>query len=150
MPFMCQICETVYRFGVCPKCYPPSLRGRKSMYKIKPICSRCGITMDVYIMGVTVVEMAFDPPRPYSMISADEHKCRSCGFKVISVFADKPFSRHHDEDFKSRMLEIANTNPMNIRVEWEHLPLANWSEDPVAYLLEWLRLELLAKSIKED
>ena len=118
------------------------------MYKIKPICSRCGITMDVHMQGVTVVEMAYDPPTPYAMISADEFKCQSCGFKIISGYGDKPFSRHHNDDFKSKMLEIANTNPMKIRVEWEHLPLANWSEDPVAYLLEWLRLEPLAKATK--
>jgi len=150
MPFMCQICETVYRFGVCPKCYPPSLRGRKTMYRIRPMCSQCGIKMDVDMIGVTVVEMAHDPPSPYAMISADEHKCRSCGLKVVGVFADNPYSRSHDDDFNSKLWEIAQDNPMKVRVEWEYLPPAGWSEDPVAYLLEWLRTEPIAKSTKED
>jgi len=120
------------------------------MYKIKPICTQCGLEMDVNMLGVTVVEMAFNPPSPYAMVSADEYKCRSCSYRVISGYGDKPFSRHHDDDFKSRLLGLANANPMKIRVEWEHLPTAICSEDPVAYLLEWLRTEPIAKSTKED
>lgn len=149
MPFMCQICETVYSFGVCPKCYPPSLRGRKLMYRLRPMCSQCGVKMDVDVIGVTVIEMAHDPPRPYAMISADEYKCRSCGLKVVGVFADNPYTHCHDDDFKSSLVELMNTVPMKIRVEWEHLPPANWQEDPVAYLVEWAKLEPFVNNEKE-
>jgi len=138
MPYICQICGTMYQFGICPKCAPPRMKSEEPMYKTKPICSKCGISMEVHMIGLTLVEMAFDPPVPYAMISVDEYKCPSCGCKVISKFADKPFSRHHDEDFKPKLLVQANTNPMKIRVEWEHIPSAHQSENPVAYLIEWL------------
>lgn len=150
MPYICQTCGKFYCFGACPECFPPIKEPEKPMYKIKPICSRCGITMDVHMQGVILVEMAFNPPSPYALVSADEYKCRSCSYRIISGFGDKPFSRHHDEDFKSRLLELANTNPMKIRVQWEHLPTAIYSEDPVAYLLEWLRTERMAKATKEE
>ena len=120
------------------------------MYRLIPMCSQCGISMDVDVIGVTVVEMAHDPPRPYAMISADEHKCRSCGFKVVSVFANNPFSDITDSGFKSRLLEIVNNVPMKIRVEWEYLPPANWQEDPVAYLVEWAKLEPFVNNEKEE
>lgn len=118
------------------------------MYRLTPMCSQCGIMMDEHIRGVTVVSMALDPPTPRAMIMADEYKCRSCGCKVITEFGEKPFSRHNDKDFKA-MLTLAIRNPMKIRVEWEHLPPANWQDDPVAYLVEWAKLEPFVNNKKE-
>jgi len=101
------------------------------------------------MIGLTLVEMAFDPPAPYTMISVDEHVCPSCGCRIVSNFADNPFSRHNDSDFKPKLHELLRHHPTKIRVEWEHLPSAHQSEDPVAYLIEWLRTEPMAKSKKE-
>ena len=148
MPYICQTCGTIYQFGVCPKCAPPSMRSEGPMYRTKPICSKCGISMEVHMQGVTVIEMAHNPPEPYTMIMADEYKCRSCDCKVIGAFGNEPFSQYGNVEFKA-MLEIAIRNPMKIRIEWEHLPSAHQSEDPVAYLIEWLRTEPMAKSKKE-
>ena len=117
--------------------------------KTKPICSQCGISMDEHMRGVTVVEMAHDPPTPRAMTMADEYKCRSCGCKVIGAFGKASFSRRHDDDFKSRLVELMNTVPMKIRVEWEYLPPANWQDDPVAYLVEWAKLEPFVNNKKE-
>ena len=105
--------------------------------------------MEIHIRGVTVVSMSHDPPTPCSMTMADEFNCRGCGYKVISEFGKAPFSHHYDEDFKSRLLEIMNTNPINVRVAWEHLPPANWQDDPVGYLVEWAKLEPFVNNTKE-
>lgn len=111
--------------------------------KIYPICCACGLNMKVHKQGVTVVEMAFNPPAPYCMISADEYACRNCDIKVIGhlAFASQPFSRHNDDDFKSKLWELVQDHPELVRVNWEHLPQAQMREDPIGYLLEWLRKE---------
>ena len=111
--------------------------------KILPICCACGLNMSIHTQGVTVVEMAFNPPSPYCMISADEYVCQNCGIKVIGhlAFANQPFSRHHDNDFKSKLRELVQDHPELLRINWERLPSAKLRDDPIAYLLLYLRKE---------
>ena len=113
------------------------------MSKIAPLCTACGLKMEIHKQGVTVVEMAFNPPSPFCMISADEYACRNCGIKVIGhlTYASQPFSRHHDSDFKSKLWELVQDHPELLRINWERLPSAHLRDDPIAYLILCLRTE---------
>lgn len=75
------------------------------------ICIDCQTEMRLDEIGVVLVEMAFDPPTPYRLWSADTSKCPGCGKVVVNRFANRPYAYHHQEDF-AELLQgaIDNTN----------------------------------------
>jgi len=75
--------------------------------------------MKVRDIGLTVVEMFLNPPRPYRLWAADTCECPVCGAVVTWGDARQPFAQHWQDDFQERLAAI----PEEKRVYcYEHHP----------------------------
>lgn len=53
------------------------------MGAMQDVCVRCGLAMVVGDVGVAVIEMAYDPPEPYTIRNADTRVCPFCGTEIV-------------------------------------------------------------------
>ena len=70
---------------------------------MNPVCVQCKTGMDVKQVGVTVVEMFGNPPRPYKLWAADTRECPVCMAVVTWGDAKKPFAEHYQDGFQERL-----------------------------------------------
>ncbi|MBA7474258.1 hypothetical protein ES707_09606 [subsurface metagenome] len=66
----------------------------------RPICAECQIELRVVKNGVTVIDMAWQPPKPAVLISADLFECPVCRKQIVSGFAQKPLAEHYEDKFE--------------------------------------------------
>lgn len=65
---------------------------------MKAICMKCQTELRVAEggVGVAVVEMAFNPPKPYKVWMADLLECRGCGMQIVGNFGNVPVASYTD------------------------------------------------------
>ena len=71
-----------------------------------PVCVQCQTEMKAKEIGVTIVEMFGDPPRPYKLWAADARECPVCGAVVTWGDTRRPFAQHFEKDFQGRLKAI--------------------------------------------
>ena len=71
-----------------------------------PVCVQCQTEMKVKEIGITIVEMFDNPPRPYKLWAADARECPVCGAVMTWGHAELPFARHGQDDFQARLKAI--------------------------------------------
>jgi hypothetical protein len=85
---------------------------------MQPICSVCEEGMFPRKVGVLVIELAHNPPRPHRLWRADEWECPRCSAKVVAGFSSKPSQPN------AQGLRYVKNFPQEIRL-WKE------SSDPV-------------------
>ena len=95
----------------------------------KIICVHCSLEMPVAKIGVTVVEMAWEPPSPYCFWSGDMQRCKSCGRAAIGKHALETF--HHQDGFWER---LENTPDDMLHIVWENTKYARSRMEGIAYV----------------
>ena len=79
-------------------------------------CVNCERKYQLVKIGVYLVKMFNDPPRPYQIWSADKHRCPNCGDEVLTGLGNGPIAEHVQEGFDSYLSELkANKNCTLIR-----------------------------------
>ncbi len=92
------------------------------MHTPKTICLRCGLECDIARIGVRVITLAFEPPQPYRIQSADVVRCPGCGIEVVdaSRYADRAIEHFEGERFQQELAAAEATPDRTIRVH-EHV-----------------------------
>lgn len=70
------------------------------------VCVKCQAQYQPKKMGVSVVETAGTPPKPYRIWSADVLECPLCNTEVISNFSHEPAIESHESGFDKVLAEI--------------------------------------------
>lgn len=78
------------------------------MAKPGTICVDCQVQYRMYQIGVPVITLFLDPPRPYELWVSDLFICPGCGKLVVGAAnynGDQPIARHHDDNFQEKIDE---------------------------------------------
>ncbi len=67
------------------------------------VCVQCQARMGVKRMGVSVVETAGVPAKPFRLWRADLLQCPICGKELLARFSHEPVAENHDEDFEAAL-----------------------------------------------
>lgn len=78
------------------------------------VCVICERSFRPKKVGITLIEMFDDPPRPYRLWNADLLECPKCGHAIVAKFGDRPKAEHHQPGF-ARALEIAERKTVIVR-----------------------------------
>ncbi len=70
------------------------------------ICNKCGLSYRVKKVGVTVIEMAFQPPAPYNIKNGDLLECPGCHNQIVDGFGIPTY--HHEDYFEAKIKEAEN------------------------------------------
>jgi len=62
----------------------------------RPICVDCEVQFAVEEVGIFVVEMFDDPPRPYKVWAADLWRCPGCKKEAVAGFGEHPLWQNFD------------------------------------------------------
>lgn len=68
-------------------------------------CVQCQAFFGPKRMGVSVIETAGDPPKPFRIWRADLLQCPICGKELLSNFSHEPVAENHEECFGAAMEE---------------------------------------------
>lgn len=66
-------------------------------------CGKCQAKFEMRLMGVTVVETAGTPPKPFRLWKADSYACPICNAELITNFSHEPLVENYEENFEQMM-----------------------------------------------
>ena len=67
-----------------------------------PVCIKCQVNMRPHFNGTYLIDMAFDPPKPYKIWSADIWDCQNCNYKIVKGFSNG-YDEHFQEGFSEKL-----------------------------------------------
>jgi hypothetical protein len=70
------------------------------------VCGKCQAKFELRLNGVTVVETAGTPPKPFRLWRADSYGCPICHAELITNFSQEPMIESHEEGFEKAMAAI--------------------------------------------
>lgn len=70
------------------------------------VCGKCQAKYDLRITGVTVVETAGTPPKPFRLWRADSYSCPICNAELITNFSHEPMIESHEDGFEKALSDI--------------------------------------------
>lgn len=70
------------------------------------VCVKCQAQYQPKKTGVSVIETAGTPPKPYRVWNADLLACPICNTEVISNFSHEPVIENHESGFEKIIAEI--------------------------------------------
>lgn len=94
------------------------------MAKPRSICVECQVEYRPHRIGIPIITMFGQPPKPYELGYADIYQCPGCKHTVVGAnsFSEWPYRRHHDPDFNDAFLEATTSKRHNpIYVYENHL-----------------------------
>lgn len=70
------------------------------------VCGKCQAKFQIKLMGVTVVETAGTPPKPFRLWRADSYACPICSAELVTNFAHEPMIESHEAGFDKALASI--------------------------------------------
>lgn len=67
------------------------------------VCVQCQAAFGQKRTGVSVIETAGDPPKPFRIWRADLLQCPICGKEMLAHFSHEPVAENHEEGFEAAM-----------------------------------------------
>lgn len=74
------------------------------------LCVKCQAAYQVRRLGVTVIETAGNPPKPFRLWRADLLACPICNAELITRFGHEPAIENYEEGFASALDQAASTH----------------------------------------
>lgn len=70
------------------------------------VCGKCQAKFELRLNGVTVVETAGTPPKPFRLWKADSYGCPICHAELITNFSQEPMIESHEAGFSEALQAI--------------------------------------------
>ena len=71
---------------------------------MRTVCAKCGLEYRCKKIGVPVVEMFLEIPRPYAIQYGDIYECPNCGHEIVTGVSRKRF--HYEDNFDEMLKEL--------------------------------------------
>ena len=80
------------------------------MSQPRPICVKCQKAMRVDKIGVHIILMAYNPPRPYEVWQGDVWKCPKCNAEFVARYGDHAIAMHFQPKFEEELANLRRSS----------------------------------------